>query len=86
MPGSVRRRKHPLVAFALTLLLPGLGAFYAGARWSAAGMLAIAVLCAIVAIAAPGGPLVLLPILAWIAAVIQAEETTRRANRLLPAG
>jgi hypothetical protein len=82
MSGSAHRRKRPVVAFLLTLLLPGLGAFYAGARWSAAAMLAITVLCTIVYGAAPDGPLVLLPIAAWIAAVIQAEQATRRANRL----
>jgi hypothetical protein len=45
-------------------------------------MLVIAVFCALAFSAAPDGPLVLLPIAAWIAAVIQAEQTTRRANRL----
>jgi hypothetical protein len=81
-PASRPRRRSPALAWILTLVLPGLGALYAGAAADAAVMIAAGVITwGLVAVAGPIPGAVLPFAVVLIASIARTEVLVRRANR-----
>lgn len=82
-PHPVPRRRSSILAFVLSLLIAGTGSMYAGRVAAGTAILLGMILATIVASAAPGGPLVLLPVVMAFVSVIHAESSVRAHNRAL---
>lgn len=81
-PAPRPRRRSPAFAWVLTLVLPGLGALYAGALADAAVMIAAAVITWGLVAVTGGAPAGVLPLVVVIlGSIARTEVLVRRANR-----
>lgn len=80
---SQPRRRSAVLAFVFSLLVAGTGSMYAGRAAAGTAILLGMVLAAVLAAAAPGGPLVLLPVVMAFVSVVHAESAVKAHNRAL---
>jgi TM2 domain-containing membrane protein YozV len=74
-------RRSSVLAFVFSLLIAGSGSMYAGRVAAGTAILLGMILAGTAASAAPGGPLILLPVIMAFVSVIHAEQAVKRHNR-----